>query len=119
MSQSQQIDLSQLSLSNALFELPPVTFVDEPTFRIVKSAVESSFATHNVEKFLRSLDRASLRVRDFESVLNAGKLGVNAAAEYKKLTDGDQGQIREFYLASLEQVEPSLRDKYFKLYAYY
>jgi hypothetical protein len=52
-------------------------------------------------------------------VLNGGKLGVNAAAEYQKLTDGDQGQIREFYLASLEQVEPSLRDKYFKLYAYY
>ena len=53
-------------------------------------------------------------------MLNGGKLGVNApAAEYKKLTDGDQGQIRGFYLASLEQVEPSLRDKYFKLYAYY
>jgi hypothetical protein len=112
-------DFSQVDRSNALYERPPVTVDNEPTFRTVKSAIESSFAPHNVEKFLRSLDRAGLRIRDFESVLNGGKLGISAAAEYKKLTDGDQGQIREFYLASLEHVEPSLRDKYFKLYAYY
>ena len=112
-------NFSQVDRSHALYERPPVTIADEPTFRTVKSAIESSFAAHNVDKFLRSLDRSSLRIRDFESVLSGGKLGVNAAAEYNKLTDGDQGQIREFYLASLEQVEPSLRDKYFKLYAYY
>ena len=52
-------------------------------------------------------------------MLKAGKLGANTQAEYDRLTDGDQGQIREFYLASLEQVEVPLRDKYFKLYAYY
>jgi hypothetical protein len=114
-----QTDFSQVNRSNALYERPPVSIADEPTFRTVKSAIESSFAAHNVEKFLRSLERSSLRIRDFEAVLTAGKLGVNAAAEYGKLTDGDQGQIREFYLASLEHVEPSLRDKYFKLYAYY
>jgi hypothetical protein len=116
---SQQTDLSQVNRPNALFERPPAAIADEPTFRTVKSAVESSFAPHNVEKFLRSLERAGLRIRDFEAVLDAGKLGVSTAVEYKKLTDGDQGQIREFYLASLEQVEPSLREKYFKLYAYY
>jgi hypothetical protein len=114
-----QTDFSQVDRSNALYERPPVTIADEPTFRTVKSAIESSFAAHNVEKFLRSLEKGSFRIRDFEAVLNAGKLGVSTAVEYKKLTDGDQGQIREFYLASLEHVEPSLRDKYFKLYAYY
>jgi hypothetical protein len=51
-------------------------------------------------------------------VLESGKLGGDTAAEYGKLSDGDQGQIREFYLASLEQVDVPLRDKYFKLYAY-
>ena len=116
---SQQTDFSRVNRSNALYERPPVTIADEPTFRTVKSAIESSFAPHNVEKFLRSLERGGLRIRDFESVLNGGKLGVSTAVEYGKLTDGDQGQIREFYLASLEQVEPSLRDRYFKLYAYY
>ena len=40
------------------------------------------------------------------------------AAEYGSLTNGDQGQIREFYLASLEQVSPELRSRFFKLYAY-
>jgi hypothetical protein len=35
------------------------------------------------------------------------------------LSNGDQGQIREFYLASLEKVDASLRDKHFKVYAYY
>ena len=119
MTQPQHTDLSHVNRSNALYERPPVTIADEPTFRTVKSAVESSFAVHNVEKFLRALDRAGLRIRDFESVLNAGKLGVSTTEAYNKLTDGDQGQIREFYLASLEHVEPSLRDKYFKLYAYY
>jgi hypothetical protein len=114
-----QTDFSQVDRSNALYERPPVAVADEATFRTVKSAIESSFAAHNVEKFLRSLERAGLRIRDFEDVLAAGKLGVSTAVEYKKLTDGDQGLIREFYLASLEKVEPALRDKYFKLYAYY
>jgi len=36
-----------------------------------------------------------------------------------KLGNADQGQIREFYLASLERVTPELRQKFFKLYAYY
>ncbi len=119
MSQPQETDFSHVDRSHALYERPPVTIVDEPTFRTVKTAVESSFAAHNVEKFLRSLERAGLRIRDFEAVLNGGRLGVSTAVEYNKLTDGDQGQIREFYLASLKQVEPALREKYFKLYAYY
>jgi hypothetical protein len=41
------------------------------------------------------------------------------AAFYKKLGNADQGQIREFYLASVEKVDPALRAKYLKLYAYY
>ncbi len=119
MSQPQPIDLSHVNRSNALYERPPVIIADEPTFRTVKSAIEGSFAAHNVEKFLRALDRDGLRIREFESVLNAGKLGISTTDAYNKLTDGDQGQIREFYLASLEHVEPLLREKYFKLYAYY
>ena len=41
------------------------------------------------------------------------------AGEYKLLGNADQGQIREFYLASLERVAPDTREKFFKLYAYY
>ena len=57
--------------------------------------------------------------RDFEDVLRKGNLGASAAAEYSRLGNADQGQIRELYLASLERVAPELREKFFKLYAYY
>jgi hypothetical protein len=52
-------------------------------------------------------------------VLLKGILGAPTAGEYGRLGNGDQGQIREFYLASLEKVAPDLRTQFFKLYAYY
>jgi hypothetical protein len=105
--------------SIALFERPAMGIVDQPTFATVRQAIESSFALANVEKFFKSLASEGIRIRNFEAVLNGGKLGPATAAEYARLSNADQGQIREFYLASLEQVELGLRDKYFKLYAYY
>ena len=103
----------------ALYERVPMAIGDQRPFTEVKSAVESSFAASNVATFLKSLQRATLRIRDFEAVLQAGKLGGQTAVLYAKLTNGDQGQIREFYLASLEQIDLALRNKFFKLYAYY
>jgi hypothetical protein len=105
--------------TTALYERPAMDIVDAVTFAEVKQAIEGAFAVGNVEKFLKSVERAGLRIREFEAVLSAGKLGAGAAAQYAKLSNGDQGQIRELYLASLEKVEPALRDKYFKIYAYY
>jgi hypothetical protein len=109
----------EVNRSTALYERPVMGIVDEPTFNVVKQAIQGAFSPASVEKFLKSLDRASLRIRNFEAVVKAGKLGAGTAAEYAKLTNGDQGQIREFYLASLERVELPLRDRFFKLYAYY
>ena len=93
--------------------------VDASTFGAVKQAIAGAFAPAAVEKFLTAVQRAGMRVRDFEKVVTAGKLGAATAAEYAKLSNGDQGQIREFYLASVEKVEVKLRDKHFKIYAYY
>jgi hypothetical protein len=93
--------------------------VDAATFAEVKKAIESSFAPGNVETFLKSVERSGLRIRSFEAVLSGGKLGAGTATLYAKLSSGDQGQIRELYLASLERVDLALRDKFFKLYAYY
>ena len=104
---------------NALFERPTMGVADPATFSAVKADVERCFGGAAVESFLRSLERASLRVRDFEAVLRSGKLGSATAEAYSKLAGGDQGQIRELYLALLERVELGLRDKFFKLYAYY
>ena len=105
--------------TRALYERPVLGVEDEATFREVKAGIDSRFSEGGIQDFLRSLDRASLRIRDFEDVLAAGKLGPATAGLYEKLSPGDQGQIRELYLASLEQVALPLRDRFFKLYAYY
>ena len=101
------------------YEKPEMIVADLPVFNAVKAAIESSFSSSKASEFFKSLSRAGLRVRDFEAVLKQGLLGSNTAAEYDRLGNGDQGQIREFYLASLEKVAPELREKFFKLYAYY
>ena len=103
----------------ALREQGVIPVADPESYGTVRAAIEAAFSAARVKDFLRSMQRAGLRIRDFELVLHAGILGAAAAAQYNRLGNGDQGQIREFYLASLEEVAPELRTKFFKLYAYY
>ena len=110
---------SAIDRTRALYERPVVTVEDAATYGDVKSAIQAQFSEQGLKGFLRGLDRAGLRIREFEAVLGAGKFGATTAALYGQLSPGDQGQIREFYLASLEQVPTALRDRFFKLYAYY
>jgi hypothetical protein len=104
---------------SALHQKAEIPVADPQAFSAVRQAIESSFAAARVKDFLKSIERAGLRIRDFEAVLRKGILGAPAATEYNRLGNGDQGQIREFYLASLEKVAPDLRTQFFKLYAYY
>ena len=60
-----------------------------------------------------------MRARDFEACWRKGLLGKEAIAAYGRLGELDRGQIREMYLASVEQVAPELRARYLKVYAYY
>jgi hypothetical protein len=101
------------------FEKPILPIADPQSFDAVRSAIEASFSSGKVADFLKSLARKSLRIRDFESILANRLLGDKTRTEYEKLGNADQGQIREFYLASLEKVAPEMREKFFKLYAYY
>ena len=102
-----------------MYQQPVLPIADPQAFSAVKTSVESCFSSSQVAGFMKSLERMKLRVRDFEGVLRKGLLGTATAGEYNKLGNADQGQIRELYLASLEKVEPELRQKFFKLYAYY
>ena len=111
--------LANVDRTMALYERSVMGVQDETAFAAVKQAIAERYASQNVEAFLRSVEAGKLRIREFEAVLESGKLGGDTATEYGKLSDGDQGQIREFYLASLEQVDVPLRDRFFKLYAYY
>ena len=104
---------------SSMYQQPVLPISDPPAFNAVKGAIDSSFSADHVAEFLKSLERSKLRIRDFEDVLGKGNLGASTAAEYNSLGNLDQGQIRELYLASLEQVAPELREKFFKLYAYY
>ena len=104
---------------STLKEQPVLPIADPVAFGAVKTAIETSFSSGKVRDFLRSLERQGLRIREFEDVLGKGLLGPKTAGDYKRLPDGDQGQIREFYLASLEKVAPELRQQFFRLYSYY
>jgi len=101
------------------FDQPILPIGDPAGFGAVRTAIEAAFSSSRVAAFLKSLDRAGLRIRHFEAVLDKGLLGAPTKSEYGGLGNADQGQIREFYLASLERVTPELRQKFFKLYAYY
>ena len=108
-----------VSVRSEGYQQPVLPVADPQAFGAVRSAVETSFSEGKVASFLKSLDRAKLRIRDFEIVLGKGMLGTKVQGEYTRLGNGDRGQIRELYLAALEHVAPELRQKHFKLYAYY
>ena len=101
------------------FEQPVMPILDVQSYGAVRSAIEGSFASGRVAEFLKTLAGQGMRIRDFERVLSKGLLGKPTQAEYGKLGNADQGQIRELYLASLERVPAELRQRFFKLYAYY
>ena len=104
---------------SATYQQAVLTVQDPDTFRPVRESIASAFSSPRAAEFLKSVERSSLRIRHFEDVLTRGLLGASTADEYSRLQPGDQGQIREFYLASLEHVSLDLRDRFFKLYAYY
>ncbi len=102
-----------------LYQQAVIPVVDPASFGAVRTAIDTGFSSACVADFLRSIDRSGLRIREFESVLGRGLLGPESAGQYARLGNADQGQIRELYLAALECVSPDLRNRFFKLYAYY
>ena len=102
-----------------MFEQAALQVQDEKTFAVVREALDEAFAPEQVAKFLRRVEGAKLRIRQFESVLAHGFLGPQAQASYAALGDADRGQIREQYLRHVEKVAPEVRQRYFKLYTQY
>jgi hypothetical protein len=102
-----------------MFEQAVLPVHDQRTFTEVQAALEKAFAPATVVNFLRSVQRAKLRARQFEAVLAEGLLGANSSAKYAALGDSDRGQIREIYLSMVERVDPAVRAKFLKVYAYY
>jgi len=102
-----------------MFEQAVLAIQDEKTFTEVQKALEAAFARQSVESFLNGVRKSKLRARQFEAILASGLLGHEAPAKYAALGDSDRGQIRERYLRMVEQVDPAIRAKFLKVYAYY
>lgn len=102
-----------------MYEQAVIPIQDEKTFSDVHRALESAFAAAQVERFLNGVQRNKLRARQFEAILASGLLGPDAASKYAALGDADRGQIRERYLGMVEKVDPAVRAKFLKVYAYY
>ena len=94
------------------------------TFNRLKDALAQQLSPVHVEKFLKIAEETGLRIRDFEGLLKKSVFDKvvppqgGAQSLYQQLPASDQGQIREFYLSQIEEVDPALRGKYRKLYQY-
>jgi hypothetical protein len=116
-------------MSQVGFEQAGIAIERLEQFEALRSSVERVFTKPSVEKFLKKLVSNSVNVRDFETVLNKKLLeqvdatlassGTTAFALWGQLTVADQGQMREFYLTRLEELDLGLRQKYNKIYRYY
>ena len=101
----------------------------EQEFAELKAAVERAFSAETLPKFLKRLESKKVRIRDFEGVLQQSCLekvdaklkqsGKTAKGLYEALAMSDQGQMREFYLSKIEQVDQVTRRKFHRLYQYY
>ena len=110
------------------FDQAAIKVEKEKEFGDLKSAVTTAFSRENVQKFLKRVSSAGIRIRDFELILAKGVFeqiegaiakGENAQAFYSSLTVTDQGQLKEFYLFKIEDVSAELRAKFQKIYQYY
>ena len=108
------------------FEQAAIKVESEREFGDLKVAIERAFSSELVAKYLKTLERRNIRVRDLDAVFAAnvidravgGETGT-ARALYGSLPVSDQAQAREFYLSKVEEVDPALRAKFHRLYQYY
>jgi len=102
-----------------MFEQAGIAVRDEKDYAQLHTLVDAAFDARKINAFLDRVTRARLRVRDFEGVLKRGLLGKEAIAIYAALPVSDQGLTRERYLRLVEQVPAEIRQRHFKVYAYY
>src|SRR5439155_15535890 len=110
------------------FQQAAINVEKEREFRQLRAAIERALLPEAAERFLKLLDRANIRIRDFDGILAARALeeavkpvesATGAWKLYQALTVSDQAQIREFYLSRIEETDAHLRHKFKKLYQYY
>jgi hypothetical protein len=107
------------------FEQAAIKVEKEKEFEELKGAISRAFAPETVQKYLKQVASAGIRIRDFDSVLAKGALekvvGSKQPAKslYASLTVSDRAQMKEFYLSKIEEVGPELRARFQRIYQYY
>jgi len=108
------------------FEQAAIKIEKVEEFAQLQRAIEEALSPEKVRGFLKRLDRGGIRIRDFDTVLATKMLeaatrpaDLSARRLYGALTLSDQGQMREFYLSKLEQVDVPLRHEFHKIFQYY
>ena len=102
-----------------MFEQAEIAVQNEQGYTRLHALIDAVFDAGDVEVFLNRVTKARLRIRDYESVLKRGLLGKEAVVLYKALPVSDQGLTRERYLRLVEKVPLELRQRYYRVYAYY
>ena len=102
-----------------MFEQAGIAVQDEQAFAKLHTLIDAAFDSRDVEVFLTRVAKSKLRIRDYETILRRGFLGKEAVALYGALPVSDQGLTRERYLRLVEAVPLELRQRYFRVYAYY
>jgi hypothetical protein len=102
-----------------MFEQAAIAVRDEQGYAQLHALIDAAFDPRDVEVLLESVSKAKLRIRDYAGVLKRGLLGKGAVGLYEALPVSDQGLTRERYLRLVEAVPLGLRQRYFRVYAYY
>jgi hypothetical protein len=102
-----------------MFEQAEITVQDQQVYSKLHGHIDAAFDLRDVEVLLTRVSRAKVRIRDYETILKRGYLGKEAPALYAALPVSDQGLTRERYLRLVEAVPLELRQRYFRVYAYY
>jgi hypothetical protein len=102
-----------------MFEQAAIAVRDELGYAELHALIDAAYDPRDVEVLLERVSKAKLRIRDFAGVLKRGLLGKDAVGLYEALPVSDQGLTRERYLRLVEAVPLELRQRYFRVYAYY
>jgi hypothetical protein len=102
-----------------MFEQAGIAVQNEQGYGKLHSLIDGAFDSRDVEVFLTRVSKSKLRIRDYETILRRGYLGKEATGLYEALPVSDQGLTRERYLRLVEAVPLELRQRYFRVYAYY
>jgi hypothetical protein len=102
-----------------MFEQATIAVRDEQGYARLHSLIDAAFDPRDVDVLLERVSKAKLRIRDYAAVLGRGFLGKEAPLLYETLPVSDQGLTRERYLRLVEAVPLELRQRYFRVYAYY